>query len=55
MADQLDGAGAKTVDGFDFAGMQLRDGRFVEELPDVATLLEEGTPNRAHVLGMSLL
>lgn len=42
-ADQLYRAGAKLVDGFDFAGMKKRDGRPVEDLADFATLLAESS------------
>ncbi len=47
---QLYGAGAKSVDGFNFAGMRRRDGRPVADLADFATLLDDEAPIAARVL-----
>ena len=50
-ADQLYLAGAKSVDGFDFAGMTRHDGRPVGDLADFATLFDEEAPLAVRVLG----
>ena len=49
-ADQLYRAGAKVVDGFNFAGLTRRDGEAVNDLADFATLLDDEVPLTAHVL-----
>jgi hypothetical protein len=49
-ADQLYRAGAKNVDGFDFAGLMRPDSRPVEDLADFATLLDDEVPLAARVL-----
>lgn len=49
-ADQLYQAGARAVDGFDFAGVVCRDGRPVGDLADFATLLDEEAPAVVRVL-----
>jgi hypothetical protein len=39
-AGQLKGAGAVKVDGYDFAGLSMRDGRLVKDLSDFAAQLD---------------
>jgi hypothetical protein len=49
-ADQLYRAGAKEVDGFNFAEMKRRDGQHVEDLADSAILLDDEAPVVAQIL-----